>query len=92
MSTCEIFSGLWVNEYGSKLKLHVDERGNINGEFFTHVGRRETKNEWQDTWFKVTAFVNGSLISFIINYNTTNSSFALIRVAEEIIKPGPSVA
>lgn len=84
MSMCEIFSGLWVNEYGSKLKLQVDEKGNITGEFFTHVGRRETKDEWQDKWFKVTGFVNGSLISFIINYNTTNALCCHVGSLENI--------
>lgn len=73
MATHEIFSGTWINEYGSKLKLLIDEKGILSGEFFTRVGREETKNEWQDTWFEVRGFVNGSLISFIINYNTTNA-------------------
>lgn len=73
MTMATIFQGTWKNENGSILKLIVEEHNHISGMFCTNVGRLETKDLWQDTWFNVVGFINGHLISFSINYHSTKA-------------------
>lgn len=71
------FSGAWHNQYGSEIRFEVDESGSLKGKFRTNVGRNETRELWADTWFDVVGFVNGDLISFVINYHSIGTISAV---------------
>lgn len=71
------FSGTWHNQYGSELRLEVSTDGRIAGKFRTNVGRAEARDQWQETWFDVTGFVNNDLISFVINYHSIGTLSAV---------------
>jgi|GEM_PF-6671305 len=79
MNKNQHFSGLWHNKFGSELELEVDSSGQVKGHFKTAVGREETKNLWQDQWFKVIGSVNGELISLIINYAPASETLSTIN-------------
>src|SRR5690242_19638483 len=71
-------NGVWQNQYGSEIKIEVDKSGRLFGKFRTAVGRSETKNDWEDTWFDLIGFVNGDLISFVVNFVSTGAIYSVI--------------
>lgn len=73
MTTTTMFSGVWKNEFDSMLTISVEENGVVRGQFCTMVGRAETKHAWDGNWFDVIGFANGSLISFLVNYDKSHA-------------------
>lgn len=70
-------NGIWHNQYGSELKLEVDDTGRVTGKFRTAIGRNETKGDWQGAWFEVLGFVNKGIISFVVNLDTSNAMYVV---------------
>lgn len=70
MATKIDLNGSWHNGYGSDMNLEVDDSGVVRGKFRTAVGRAETKTLWQNRWFDVIGFVNGDLLSFVVNFDS----------------------
>ena len=79
MNNSQNFSGLWHNKYGSLLELEVNSNDQVSGRFKTAVGRDETKSLWQDQWFNVLGFVNGELISLVVNYAPASQAISTIN-------------
>lgn len=71
-------SGFWQNKYGSRLSLEVNHLGQVKGKFQTAVGRVETREIWQGTWFEVCGFLNDDLIALSINYGDSKAVGAIV--------------
>ncbi len=62
------FNGMWRNELGSEMHLHVDSDGVVAGKYRTSVGEPQPVEE-----FDLSGFASGDLLSFVVNFGRYSS-------------------
>lgn len=61
-------SGTWYNQHGSELRLEVDSRGRLTGEFRSHSGLARAGDPCA-----VTGYATKDLIAFVVDFGRFDS-------------------